>query len=197
MQLQTGFVATRDSIGPVRVEAADARRRSALRGAAASSRAARPQNARAAGCCSRRPPLQASFAGERGRSDVIELAERAWDERPAARAATAHDGIALDARRRPRSCLSRRARARRSRSPTPCSTDARRRASPLRVRDRQRSRGRSRGSGRGGSSDALADLELGRDARRYGWRQFARAAAANYCLCLIEVGELDRGRARC
>jgi DNA-binding CsgD family transcriptional regulator len=40
-------------------------------------------------------------------------------------------------------------------------------------------------------SDALADLELARDARRYGWRRFARSAAANYCLCLIETGDLD------
>ncbi len=37
-------------------------------------------------------------------------------------------------------------------------------------------------------TDALADLELARDARRYGWREFARSAAAHYALCLIERG---------
>jgi DNA-binding CsgD family transcriptional regulator len=41
-------------------------------------------------------------------------------------------------------------------------------------------------------SHALADLELARDARRYGWRQFARIAAAAYALCLIEADELQR-----
>jgi DNA-binding CsgD family transcriptional regulator len=41
-------------------------------------------------------------------------------------------------------------------------------------------------------SHALADLELARDARRYGWRQFARAATAAYALCLIEADELQR-----
>jgi ATP/maltotriose-dependent transcriptional regulator MalT len=44
---------------------------------------------------------------------------------------------------------------------------------------------------RGQVNDALADLEAARDARRYGWCQFRRAAAAHYVLCLIERGELD------
>lgn len=44
----------------------------------------------------------------------------------------------------------------------------------------------------GAVDDAIADLELARNARRYGWRQFVRAAASSYCLCLIEAGELDR-----
>jgi DNA-binding CsgD family transcriptional regulator len=43
----------------------------------------------------------------------------------------------------------------------------------------------------GNVDGALADLELARDARRYGWRQYARSAAANYCLCMIEKGKLD------
>jgi DNA-binding CsgD family transcriptional regulator len=41
-------------------------------------------------------------------------------------------------------------------------------------------------------TDAMADLELARDARRYGWHQFARSAAAHYALCLIERGDLDQ-----
>jgi DNA-binding CsgD family transcriptional regulator/tetratricopeptide (TPR) repeat protein len=44
-------------------------------------------------------------------------------------------------------------------------------------------------------TDAMADLELARDARRYGWHQFARSAAAHYALCLIERGELDSAQA--
>jgi DNA-binding CsgD family transcriptional regulator len=48
---------------------------------------------------------------------------------------------------------------------------------------------------RGEITDALADLEQARDARRYGWRRFTRSAAASYCLCLIETGELDRAEA--
>ncbi|HEX4280816.1 MAG TPA: AAA family ATPase [Solirubrobacteraceae bacterium] len=44
-------------------------------------------------------------------------------------------------------------------------------------------------------TDALADLELARDARRYGWQQFARSAAAHYALCLIERAELDQAQA--
>jgi DNA-binding CsgD family transcriptional regulator/predicted negative regulator of RcsB-dependent stress response len=42
---------------------------------------------------------------------------------------------------------------------------------------------------------ALADLELARDARRYGWREFARSASAQYSLCLIEQGEFERAEA--
>ncbi|MGH2881774.1 MAG: helix-turn-helix transcriptional regulator, partial [Solirubrobacteraceae bacterium] len=44
-------------------------------------------------------------------------------------------------------------------------------------------------------TDALVDLELARDARRYGWQEFARSAAAHYALCLIEHDELDRAQA--
>ncbi|HZU59947.1 MAG TPA: LuxR C-terminal-related transcriptional regulator, partial [Solirubrobacteraceae bacterium] len=41
-------------------------------------------------------------------------------------------------------------------------------------------------------SQASSDLESALDARRFGWRQFARAAAAHYALCLLETGELER-----
>ena len=43
--------------------------------------------------------------------------------------------------------------------------------------------------------EAIADIELARDARRFGWRQFVRAAAAHYCLCLIETGEYEPAEA--
>lgn len=45
---------------------------------------------------------------------------------------------------------------------------------------------------RGQVTQALGDLESALDARRFGWRQFARAAAAHYALCLIETGDLER-----
>ncbi len=41
-------------------------------------------------------------------------------------------------------------------------------------------------------SQAMGDLESALDARRFGWRQFARAAAAHYALCLVETAELER-----
>jgi DNA-binding CsgD family transcriptional regulator len=44
-------------------------------------------------------------------------------------------------------------------------------------------------------NDAIADLELARGARRYGWHQFARSAAAHYALCLTERAELDQAEA--
>jgi DNA-binding CsgD family transcriptional regulator len=47
----------------------------------------------------------------------------------------------------------------------------------------------------GSVNEALADLELALDARRYGWRQNARGAAAVCSLALIEKGELERAEA--
>jgi DNA-binding CsgD family transcriptional regulator len=44
-------------------------------------------------------------------------------------------------------------------------------------------------------SDALEDVERGREARRSGWRHLAGVAAANHCLCLIEAGDLDAAAA--
>ncbi len=43
-------------------------------------------------------------------------------------------------------------------------------------------------------TQAMADLELARDARRYGWRKFARVASAGYALCLVEADELQRAQ---
>ncbi len=40
--------------------------------------------------------------------------------------------------------------------------------------------------------DAISELELAREARRLGWRQSARGAAAHHALALIEKGELDQ-----
>jgi DNA-binding CsgD family transcriptional regulator len=39
--------------------------------------------------------------------------------------------------------------------------------------------------------DALSELEVARESRRLGWRQFARASAAHHALALLEKGRLD------
>ncbi|HUE26899.1 MAG TPA: AAA family ATPase [Solirubrobacteraceae bacterium] len=44
---------------------------------------------------------------------------------------------------------------------------------------------------RGEVDRGLADFELAWEARRYGWRQWNRAAAGTYCLALIETGQLE------
>jgi DNA-binding CsgD family transcriptional regulator len=69
--------------------------------------------------------------------------------------------------------------------------DARRRGWPLRFATAIFVRGFPHLS-RGNVDDAIADLEAARDARRYGWSQFVRSAAAHYVLCLIERDELER-----
>ena len=71
--------------------------------------------------------------------------------------------------------------------------DARRRAWPLAFATASYVRGLPL-LWQGRITDALADLEFARDARRYGWQQFARSAAAHYALCLIERGEPDRAQ---
>jgi DNA-binding CsgD family transcriptional regulator len=71
--------------------------------------------------------------------------------------------------------------------------DARRRAWPLAFAGASYVRGLPL-LWQGRVTDAMADLELARDARRYGWHEFARSAAAHYALCLIERGELDRAQ---
>jgi DNA-binding CsgD family transcriptional regulator len=72
--------------------------------------------------------------------------------------------------------------------------DARRRALPLAFATASYVRGLPL-LWQGRVTDAMADLELALDARRYGWHQFARSGAAHYALCLIERGELDRAEA--
>ncbi len=71
--------------------------------------------------------------------------------------------------------------------------DAARRAWPLAVATASYVRGLPL-LWQGQVDDALADLELARGARRYGWHEFARSAASQYALCLIECGQLDRAQ---
>ena len=56
--------------------------------------------------------------------------------------------------------------------------DAQRRGSPLAFATASHTRSMPR-LWQGAVTEALADLELARDARRYGWRRFIRSAAAN------------------
>ena len=72
--------------------------------------------------------------------------------------------------------------------------DARRRDSPLAFATASYIRGLPQ-LWQGRVTDAIADLELARDARRFGWRQFVRGAAAHYSICLVEGGEPDRADA--
>ena len=44
-------------------------------------------------------------------------------------------------------------------------------------------------------NDALSELVTAREARRLGWRQFARASAAHHALALLEKGEIDDAEA--
>jgi DNA-binding CsgD family transcriptional regulator/tetratricopeptide (TPR) repeat protein len=131
--------------------------------------------------------LHASLAGEPA-SRVIELAERGWDSGRLLRRDTA-DGIAWlllassicmsgELERSIQIADQVLAEAQRRGSPLAFATASYFRATPERWQGRV--------------TEALADLEQARDARRYGWRRFARSAAANYALCLIETGELDR-----
>jgi DNA-binding CsgD family transcriptional regulator len=69
--------------------------------------------------------------------------------------------------------------------------DARRRAAPLGFATVSYVRGLPQ-LWQGQIAAAVADLEQARDARRYGWQEFSRSAAAHYSLCLLERGELDR-----
>ena len=68
--------------------------------------------------------------------------------------------------------------------------DATARSSPLAFANANYSRSIPR-LWQGRVNDAIADLELARDARRFGWRQFARAASAFHAQGLIERGDLD------
>jgi DNA-binding CsgD family transcriptional regulator len=131
--------------------------------------------------------LQASFSGERAEA-VIELAERAWDEGRLLEQATPQwVGWRLSATAL---CLA--GELERSIAITDAAIDdARRRSWPLASATAAFTRALPQ-LWRGRVDDALADLESARDARRYGWHQFARAAAAHYALCLIERDEPDR-----
>ena len=177
-ELQTGLFATSWLLGRAPVPAGARQAPPIDRGARPRTHGGRLVLARAA--------LQASFDGERA-SAVIAPAEHAWDGGRLLARDTADGigwsfvaaamiqsgalelGIALvDA----------------------VLEDARHRGSPLAFATASNTRSLPR-LWQGAVTDALVDLELARDARRFGWRRFVRSAAANYCLCMIELGEFE------
>jgi DNA-binding CsgD family transcriptional regulator len=137
-----------------------------------------------------RAAVLAAFAGSSA-SEVVELAERSWDGGRLLERDTA-DGIAwvLVA-----AALGVSGELERAAAVTDAVLeDARRRGSPLAFASGSRVRAHARLL-QGSVGDARADIEAARSARRYGWRQYLRTAAATHCLCLIEASRLDAAEA--
>lgn len=134
--------------------------------------------------------VEAAFGG-RPATDVIDLATRAWDEGRLLEGATAYGpawtlvsgalSLAGDLERSLEVADAAADHARRQGAPLAFATATFMRALPQ--------------LWQGSVDSALAELELARDARRYGWQQYARSAAAQYCLCMIEKGQLDTAEA--
>jgi DNA-binding CsgD family transcriptional regulator len=131
--------------------------------------------------------LGASFAG-RPAAEVVELGERAWSEGRLLEHETAEgmgwsqvsQALTLSGELERAVAVVDAARA-----------DAQRRSSPLAFATTSYIRATPQ-LWQGNVNEAIADLEQARGTRRFGWRQFVRGAAAQYALCLIERGELDR-----
>ncbi len=178
-ELQTGLVATTWLLGQANVGAVPPADQMIERGRSGPrTHGRRLLLARAA--------LQASFDGEPAQA-VIELAEQAWDDGRLLERDTA-DGIGWTLVAA--ALLQSGALERGIVLIDVVLEDAQRRGSPLAFATASHTRSMPR-LWQGAVTDALVDLELARDARRYGWRRFIRSAAANYTLCLIEIGELD------
>jgi DNA-binding CsgD family transcriptional regulator len=134
--------------------------------------------------------VEAAFGGQPAKA-VIDLATRAWDRGRLLEHATPFDApwtlisatlcLAGDLERSLETAEAAAADARHTGAPLAFATATYMRALPQ--------------LWQGNIDGALADLELARDARRYGWHQYARSAAAQYCLCMIEKGELDGAEA--
>jgi len=131
--------------------------------------------------------VEAAFSC-RPAAEVVELASQAWDDGRLLEDATTHGaswvlvtGAFCLAGDLERSLAAAEAAA----------ADARERSAPLAFATATVLRAQPE-LWRGDVDAALADLELARDARRYGWQQYARSAAALYACCLIEKGELER-----
>jgi DNA-binding CsgD family transcriptional regulator len=134
--------------------------------------------------------LEAAHRGEPA-AEIIELAERAWDGgRILKQAAPQWIGwrIVVNA------LISAGALEHAAEIAEAAIHDARRRGSPLGFATASFIRSIARLL-QGRVNDALADLESARGSRRFGWRQFVRAAAAQYSLCLVEAEQLDLAEA--
>jgi DNA-binding CsgD family transcriptional regulator len=178
--LQTGFVATASLVPSLQEKSVERSSRllaGALKGP--QTRGQRQLLAQAA--------LHASFAGL-GSGEVIRLAERAWDGgRLLEQEGVNGVGWSLLA-----SALCLAGDLERAIEISDAALEeARRVSSPQAFATASYMRGLPK-LWQGQVSQALSDLESALDARRFGWRQFARAAAGHYAMCLLETGDLDR-----
>jgi DNA-binding CsgD family transcriptional regulator len=176
--LQTGFVATASTVPGLHG-------RSVEREAELLARAAKGPDTQGQRMLLARAAVQSAWAGEPA-TRVAELAELAWDQGRLLEHEGA-DGVAwslLSAALTLSGALERSVEV-----ADVVLEDARRRASPLAFANASYCRAVPY-LWQGRVADALADLELADDARRVGWRQFTRAAAAVHCLCQIETGAL-------
>jgi DNA-binding CsgD family transcriptional regulator len=181
--LQTGFVATASLVPSLQPEA-KARSSQLVRRALKGPRThgQRQLLAQAA--------LHATFAGKPA-PEVIEIAEQAWDGGELLHQESA-SGVAWSLLT---SALCLAGDLERAIGVADAALeDARRTSSPNAFATASYARGLPQ-LWRGEVTLALGDLESALDARRLGWRQFARAASAHYGLCLIEVGDLTRAEA--
>ncbi|MFL5822313.1 MAG: ATP-binding protein [Solirubrobacteraceae bacterium] len=178
--LQTGFVATASLVPGLQRQAAD-RSVELLRptGGRPRTQGQRQLLAQAA--------VQASFAGQPA-GEVIDLAARAWEDGRLLQREGC-DGVAWSLVSSA-FCLAGGLEGAIEVAEAALE-DARRTSSPQAFATASYARGLPR-LWQGRVAQAMGDLEPALDARRFGWRQFARAAVAHYALCLLEVGSLDR-----
>ncbi len=177
--LQTGFVATALMVPGLHDEAA-------IRSATLLERAAGPTPNQGQRLLLAQAAIQRAWSGVQAWT-VVELAERAWDGGRLLESETS-DGLGWSLLTAALSLAGELERA--VEIADAALLDARSRSSPLAFATASYCRSGPRLL-QGRVTEALADLELAGDARAYGWGEFPRAAAALYCLCLIEAGELD------
>jgi DNA-binding CsgD family transcriptional regulator len=179
-ELETGFIATASLVPSLQARARE-------RSAALLNNAAEMPRTHGRRMLLAQAAVQSSLAGEPAHR-CVELATWAWDEGQLLERETA-DGVAWSL---VTAALTWSGELERSIEVADAVLqDAQRRSSPLAFATASYCRSVPR-LWQARVNDALADLELARDAQRYGWRQFNRAAAAIYTLCLIETGDLER-----
>jgi DNA-binding CsgD family transcriptional regulator len=178
--LQTGFVATAALVPSLQAESV--RRSGELVNRALTGPRTQGQRQLLA-----QAAVHAAFAGQPS-AEVSVLAEQAWDRGRLLEVDTA-DGLAWALLTAAFTLAGELERA--IELADAALMDARRRSSPRAFATASYVRGLP-GLWQGQVTQAMGDLEAARDVRRFGWRQFGRAAAAHYALCLVETGELDR-----
>ncbi len=176
--LQTGFVATASLVPSLQAQAV-------MRSAQVTKRAMSGPRTHGQRQLLAQAALHAAFAGEPA-TKVSEMAEQAWD----GGRLLAHEGANGVAWSLLTSALCLAGDLERAIEVADAALeDARRISSPHAFATASYARGLP-ALWRGEVTQAMANLESALDARRFGWRQFARAASAQYALCLIEIGDL-------